>query len=104
MPAQVGWSIVAENDLDGILDDLERDAGRRTAQRVAREFRAAIALLADFPDRGASRPAFGKDIRMIRVAPYLVLYEGTPDGDAVQIIRILHGSRKITPAMIAKGQ
>ena len=38
---------------------------------------------------------------MIRVAPYLVLYEGTPDGDAVQIIRILHGSRKITPAMIA---
>ena len=41
---------------------------------------------------------------MVRVAPYLMFYEGQPTATDVRVIRVIHERRKITARFIDKGR
>jgi toxin ParE1/3/4 len=56
--------------------------------------------LAEHPDSGAPRPALGANIRIGLVSPYLIIYEHDAKPDTVTILRIVHGRRKITGALL----
>jgi toxin ParE1/3/4 len=56
--------------------------------------------LAAFPESGAPRPKLGSGIRIGIVSPYLVIYRhGDPEG-LVSVLRIVHGSRRITGELL----
>lgn len=70
----------------------------KAALTVARLVDRAMSLR-DFPYRGAPRPAYGPRLRMLGDGVYMIFYR--VDDTYVVIARILHGSRKITPRMLA---
>jgi plasmid stabilization system protein ParE len=55
--------------------------------------------LAEHPDLYAARPALGPKIHVAVVPPYLVIYEHTTP-DVVNILRILHGRRRLSPSLL----
>lgn len=86
----------AQYDFDEILNRLEDVAGARIASRYATSLTQAINRLEEFPGTGAPRPRLGKDMRVAIVTPYLVIYRHALGSDTVEILRILHGRRRIT--------
>jgi len=56
-------------------------------------------LLADFPDSGPLRPSLGSDIRIYPIDNFVVIYRVAPD--AIEIVRILHAARDITPDLLS---
>lgn len=97
-------SIEARRDFDDIIDYLKAVAGSRVAAKYARNIRAAINRLTDFPGLGTPRPELGDATRVLVVDPYLIFYDGGPDSRAVLVLRILHGRRNIDAEMIAHGR
>ena len=79
-------------------------AGARTARDYDTRFKRTIDNLAISPGIGSPRPHLGPHTRIIIVRRYLIFYDGGPDGDTVHVLRILHGSRNITPEIIARGR
>jgi len=57
-------------------------------------------MLADFPDSGPPRPKVGAQIRIGIVSPYIVIYRHTEAEDTVRVLRIVHGSRRITGKLL----
>ena len=88
----------AKRDLRYILSDLSEKAGHRVAERYAADFKAAYRRLADFPSSGAPRPGLGPNTRIAIVSPYIVIYDD--EGGAATVLRVLHGKRNITRALI----
>jgi|SRR5208337_515625 len=90
----------ARQDADEILAYLEREAGRAVALRYAVRFRDLIRKLSDYPEIGARRPFLADSVRILVVSPYLAIYDYAPEPDAVTLLRILHGRRRITASML----
>lgn len=65
----------AKSDFDEIIARLESLAGNRVAVKFVVSLSRAIVGLADFPGQGAPRPRLGRDMRVLIVSPYLILYE-----------------------------
>ncbi len=97
---RVAVSADARQDADEILAYLEREAGTMVALRYAIRLRDLIRRLSDHPEIGARRPNLGRGVRVLIVSPYLVIYDYTSKHDAVTLLRILHGRRKITASML----
>lgn len=93
---------VASDDIDTIIDYLEREAGRATAAAYAERFTAEIERIADFPGHGTLRPALGPDTRVSLVYPYLVIYDYTASLDQATLLRVLHGKREITERLMQR--
>jgi toxin ParE1/3/4 len=91
-------SSLADADEAGIFHYLAEAASLRVALDYRERFRASYQLLLEHPDIGSPRPRFGRGVRLRVVDPHLVLYRHT--GDAVTILRILHGKRRITPRLL----
>jgi toxin ParE1/3/4 len=89
----------ANTDTNAILIYLARVAGAATADKYDALFTKVYDRLAVHPDLYAARPALGPRIRAAVVSPYLVIYEHTIP-DVVNILRILHGRRRLTPALL----
>ena len=85
-----------------IYDDLNVAAGKRTAQKYRGLFKRLYEHLAAFPDSGAPRPKIGPDIRIGVVAPYIIIYRHSESDNAVVVLRIVHGRRKITGQMLRR--
>jgi len=88
---ELRWTEEAAADLERIADYLfERTPTR--APSLMREIYNATATLVNFLDRG--RPGRKKGTRELVVPslPYVVVYRIS--GDAVHIVRILHGAQK----------
>ena len=49
---------------------------------------------------GAPRPSLGERVRIAIVHPYIVLYEYLHGSDLVQLLRVVHGRRKITKDLL----
>jgi toxin ParE1/3/4 len=90
--------VLSPQDFDEILDHLTREAGQAVASKYRRALLHLFDLLDDQPALGAPQRKLGRGVRMGVVAPYLVLYRYT--GDAVTVLRILHGKRRITPRLL----
>jgi toxin ParE1/3/4 len=82
----------ADRDLDDVYAWIARE-NRGAAARVVRRITAAALALRDFPLRGTTRPEIGAGVRSIVSGKYLVLYR--VGGDAVEIVRVLHGARDL---------
>jgi toxin ParE1/3/4 len=96
--------VTAEADVDArnILDYLRREAGARVAANYGGRFSLALTRLVDLPQSGAPRPALGRNTRIAIVSPYLIIYDYTQDEDTLTLLRILHGRRNITRALLGR--
>jgi toxin ParE1/3/4 len=88
----------ALSDADQIFDRLASEAGRSVAAKYRASFDDLFRLLRDYPEIGPSRPRLGLGVRVGVVDPYLAIYRY--DRDAVTVLRIVHGRRRITGAML----
>ena len=88
----------ARDDLRELLATLIEKAGRPVAAAYADRFRSTLRRIETFPSSGAPRPKLGASIRIAVVSPYILIYRTTAGG--VQIVRVLHGRRKVTRRMI----
>jgi plasmid stabilization system protein ParE len=102
--AEVAMSPQARRDLFLILEQLSDVAGPITARKYDTNFKRAVTRSARFAGAGAPRPQLGAETRMAVVRPYLIFYDGGPQSQTVHVLRILHGHRKITPELIARGR
>jgi toxin ParE1/3/4 len=84
----------AMTDLWSIIDYLS-DNNPNAAYRVVDRLEERWALLVTQPRSGKPRADLGSGLREVIVAEYLSIYR--LDGDDIEIIRILHGRRNITP-------
>ena len=97
--ARVVVSPSADADAIEILDYLENRVGAATAEKYGLLFTKVYDRLTADPDMYAARPRLGPKVRAAVLSPYLVIYEHTTP-DVVNILRILHGRRRLTPALL----
>src|SRR5437899_810060 len=89
----------AETDLAEILDYLE-ERSPPAAERLANAVDKRCELLRQFPEMGRARNELVTGLRSIPIEQYVLFYRVT--AIAVEILRILHGSRDIESLMKAK--
>jgi toxin ParE1/3/4 len=84
----------AIDDAHAILTTLAEKASRSVAEAYFDRFRSTFDRLLMFPLSGGPRPKLGANVRIAVVRPYIVIYQTIADD--VEIMRLLHGRRKIT--------
>jgi toxin ParE1/3/4 len=92
----------ASADSAEILRYLDAEAGKAVALKFRELFSALYVHLAAFPGSGAARQNLGRGIRISVVSPYIVIYLHEEDKRVVTILRIVHGRRRITGAMLRR--
>ena len=90
----------AEFDVRMILETLHQNAGAAVRDRYLMLFEQIYRSMTDFPGLGAPRPSYGADIRIRHVSPYVIWYDHVEENDEITILRVVHGSRKITPDLL----
>lgn len=90
--ARVLRSEQAQQDLEGILDYLDRQSNE-AADRFATRFDPTCELYAAHPQLGASSDEYAPNLRHFTVWNYAIFYRAIEDG--VELIRIIHGARDI---------
>jgi toxin ParE1/3/4 len=98
--AQVISSDFANADFKKIYSDLAAQAGVATVLKYRDNFHSLYRHLAEFPQSGAPRKKLGARIRLGVVSPYVAIYRYIEASDTVEILRIVHGKRKITGKML----
>ncbi|CAN5515833.1 type II toxin-antitoxin system RelE/ParE family toxin [soil metagenome] len=89
----------AEADLEAIVDyyeQFETDFGLRLVEQITLKFD----LLASFPRLGKQRPKLVVELRQTVVDPCLIFYRPAITG--IEVVRVLHGRRKITKRLFRK--
>jgi toxin ParE1/3/4 len=89
---QLRWTDPAVSDLTHICDYIEAHGSSATARRVALSIYEPVNALVEFPRRGRQGRKSGTRELVLAGLPYLVIYRIR--GDAVEILRILHGAQK----------
>jgi len=77
------------------------DVNPRAADDLYRGLEARVEILRQFPESGPRRQALGPEARILVEPPYLILYRLIPEG--VQIVRVLHGARRIGASVFSDG-
>jgi toxin ParE1/3/4 len=90
----------ADTDIAEIIAYLDAKAGYGVAAKYNASFEQLYDNLADSPDGGAPRPKIGSNIRIAVVSPYVVIYRHTEADGIVRVLRIVHGSRRITGKLL----
>jgi toxin ParE1/3/4 len=98
--ARVVITASADADTADIIDDLTDKAGANVTARYDADFDAFYRRLERFPESGAPRRKSGPTVRIGVVFPYVVFYRYVKADDAVLVLRVLHGRRKITRRML----
>lgn len=65
------------------------------AEHLLHQFDAKLETLASHPLLGRSAEELAPKLRIFPVGNYLIFYR--PVSDGIQLIRVLHGAREITP-------
>ena len=76
------WSYIAVRDL-------------AAADRLVEQFDATLELIASAPHIGRKVEELAPNLRSFPIGNYLIFYRPVEDG--IQLIRLLHGAREITP-------
>ena len=92
----------ARSDIGEILLYLRHEAGPAVALDYSEGFERAADLLTEFPGMGTPRSELGADARSVMVKPYILIYDYSQGGDAVTLLRVVHGRRNITVDMIRR--
>jgi toxin ParE1/3/4 len=98
--ARLVITAAADADAADIVDDLTAKAGVSVAARYDADFDVFYRHLQQFPESGAPRPKLGATVRIGVVFPYVVFYRYVEADDAVLVLRLLHGRRKVTRRML----
>jgi toxin ParE1/3/4 len=85
-----------EADLEAIWTHIAANS-EPTADRVLIAIEDTIDLLRDFPGLGAPCPHLAPGLRRTMWRRYRIYYRAYPD--AVELVRVLHGSRDINAQM-----
>jgi toxin ParE1/3/4 len=93
----------ARADLLRIVDHLEAVASPATARRWNDKRWAAIDRIAEFPGGGSPRRKLGRDIRIEIVKPYIVIYEHVRGSVVANVLRVVHGRRRIARKLLRSG-
>ncbi len=80
-------------DLQRIWRWITRD-NPAAADRMMRRFNDAFRLIVDFPEAGSPRPELGRNVRIVVVGNYLVIYR--VDERSPQILRVVHGAMDLS--------
>ena len=88
---ELRWTENAADDLERIAHYLFEKTSEHAAHLVQRIY-AAPADLLTFPYRGRPGKKHGTRELVVSSLPYLVVYQ--LNGEAVEILRILHGAQK----------
>ena len=99
--ARIVFTESADTDTAGIQADLLAIAGQRTALKYDSLFESLYDRLAEFPGSGAPRPRLGVDVRIGIVSPYIVIYRHRLGTDDVTVLRVVHGRRKLSGALLS---
>jgi toxin ParE1/3/4 len=99
--AQLRFAPAAARDLQKISEDIKAAAGEHVALAFVERLRQSLEGLVTFPRMGRLRPRFGRGVRSWAFWPYVTFYRQS--GDDIEIIRIVHGRRKITRALVRGG-
>ena len=86
----------AETDVAEILEYLE-ERSPQAAELLAKAIDDRCSLLSQLPLMGRTREELAPGLRSVVVEPYVLFYRVT--ATAVEILRILHGSRDIDAIM-----
>jgi toxin ParE1/3/4 len=86
---KVRWLSLAVTDLERLFEFIAQDNPRAAASEVEKVV-SAVKTLADYPASG--RPGRIPETRELVISSYLVAYR--VKGDEVQVLRVLHASRK----------
>ena len=100
--ARFSVTAIAERDVRRILTGLAKRAGYSVASRYTEEFKAAYRAIAQSPGSGPPRQALGPNTRIKTVYPYVIIYDH--EVDTVIVLRVLHGRRNITRALIRRSK
>ena len=98
--ASVNFTDAAKEDARSIFADLQTKAGAYTVERYRAAFNRLYDHFARFPEGGAPRRNLGPTVRIGVVFPYVVFYRYVAADDAVLVLRVLNGRRKITRRML----
>jgi toxin ParE1/3/4 len=98
--ARVIVTAPADADTADILAKIFTEAGKITAAKFNSRFEGLYDRLTDHPDIGPLRPKLGPHIRIGLAPPYVVIYRHVEGEDAVSIIRVLHGRRRLTRKLL----
>lgn len=82
----------AQRDLAAITDWIAAD-NLDAALRFYDEVDRLLHLIARYPEMGETTEPLGKGVRRVTLGDYLLFYRQL--GDAVDLIRVLHGARDI---------
>ena len=88
---QLRWSEEAADDLERITNYLFGETPQHAPELVRAIYSAPAALL-QFPHRGRHGKKEGTRELVLTPLPYIVVYRIA--GDAIHILRILHGAQK----------
>ncbi|PTE09517.1 type II toxin-antitoxin system RelE/ParE family toxin [Mesorhizobium helmanticense] len=99
MAVKIVWSPAARTDLIDIYVTIGCE-NIRAADRYYDRIEARAMQLADQPRMGLRRPDIRRSARMLVEAPFVLLYETSPDTDEgpverVEIIRVVDGRRDL---------
>jgi toxin ParE1/3/4 len=89
-------------DITQIHMHLEDVAGKTTTQRYLGQFEKAVRRLIEMPQSGSVRRRLGPDARRLVIRPYVLIYDYSAEHDTVTLLRLVHGRRKIVPAMLPR--
>ena len=98
--ATINFTNAAKEDSRSIFADLQTNAGAYTVEKYLTEFSRLYDHFSRFPASGAPRRKLGPTVRIGVVFPYVVFYRYLEADDAVFVLRLLHGRRKITRRML----
>lgn len=100
--ATVAIASQAGRDTRAILRDLVDQGGFARAQDFAAAIVGLQNRLGTFPRAYSTRPSLGEQIRLAVIAPYVVLYRYDEISDHVLLLRVVHGRRHITDALLKR--
>lgn len=96
---QLRFSAAALIDIEDIAEAIARNNGALVAERNVARLRGSLQTLAEFPEVGRKRSQLASGLRSWPLTPWIALYRIADDG--IEIIRILHGRRRITRKVVA---
>jgi|SRR5689334_1297453 len=88
----------AKLDLREIAEYIRRDNSDAATRVVQRLRDVCKEMLAKRPGAGTMREDLSPGLRCFSAENYVIYFRGR---DPVQIVRVLHGARDVTPAMFA---
>jgi toxin ParE1/3/4 len=99
---QLTFSAQGRADVAKITRDIIGNNGRIVADRVVDKMRNSLTNLTYFPDIGTKRGRLLPGLYSWPMPPYVAFYRVSDKH--IEIVRIIHGHRRITRKLISQGE